>query len=290
MCKLETVALAGLIILLSIPHCNAEGALALGKNGTFSWYGISWNASTLNAARAGALQNCAARGQNCSITETFRMGCLAIVFGRRQDGASWYNWFVRPIGATAQNLALTACRNHGGNCELKGMYCDSVDEAALAAQQATAAAEQLRQQQLARAELQRAQAAAREAEQRRIAAEQAAAAAETARRAAENATRAAEERITPNNGSIFNKPLSQSWPLGLFLLILFAAIKEIWSAKVPKQYKLVVTVAIATFEWGLFAFTGVNPGDPQILPIVSVNLPVVGVAVGFGFFAKVAHA
>lgn len=48
-------------------------------------------------------------------------------------------------------------------------------------------------------------------------------------------------------------------------------------------------MGIAAFEFGLYAFTGINPADAQIVPLVSVNVPIVGVAVGFGFFVKVAH-
>ncbi len=94
---------------------------------------------------------------------------------------------------------------------------------------------------------------------------------------------------TATNDSFLNKPLSESWPIGLFLVCVIAAFKEIWSARVSPQFKLVVTVAIAAFEYGLYALTGINPADPQIVPLASVNVPVVGVAAGFGFFVKIAH-
>jgi hypothetical protein len=61
-------------------------------------------------------------------------------------------------------------------------------------------------------------------------------------------------------------------------------------AKTPPRYKFLAAFGLAGVEWGLFALTGMNPNDPKIIDLIAVNIPLVGVAVGFGFFIKHADA
>jgi hypothetical protein len=128
-------AIALLAILFSRLPCAAEGALAAGRDQRGEhWLGSSYNRSTVQEARSGAMRECLERGPNCSVAFTFRNTCIAIAFGRLPERRSGYEWVTRSTLVDAQAAVMTSCRNRGGYCELKGSFCDTVDEAQIAAQ------------------------------------------------------------------------------------------------------------------------------------------------------------
>jgi Domain of unknown function (DUF4189) len=180
--------------------------------------------------------------------------------------------------------------------------------AAEAAEQRRTAGEYEAQQ----AERQRAMAnaATQAAEQRRIVAERAAAeaeqraqAAEQRRIVAEKAAAEAEQRaqapppppglllaLDRNSNDLgtdfFSKPVSKDTALAILLFCIWMAIKEMVKSKVPPKYKFLAVFIIAGIEWSVYYVTGVNPGEPKIIDLVAMSVPLLGVAIVFGFFIK----
>jgi hypothetical protein len=79
-------------------------------------------------------------------------------------------------------------------------------------------------------------------------------------------------------------PETTSW--AIFLFCLYAAIKETVRANAAARYKFFVAFGLAGLEWAIFSMTAINPGEPKIADLISINVPLVGVAIGFGFFLK----
>lgn len=166
---------SGAFLLVGVTHSFCEGALATGRNNAGKWFGVAANHNTVLDARNAAMGQCTQRGSGCSVVFTFRGTCIAVAFGKLSDGRTGYEWSTRPSLGDAQAAVMSNCQGRGGSCELKYSSCDTIDEAAIAAQQryaAEQAAEAARQQRAAAEAA--AQQAIAEASQRRQAEEQAA--------------------------------------------------------------------------------------------------------------------
>jgi len=205
----------GILLSVSVANCFAEGALATSRDRQGFWFGISYNKNTIPEARSNAMQSCSQRGQGCSVVATFRNSCIAVIFWRG-PGRSGYGWAVRSTAAEAQNAAMSSCRSQSPYCEMKTSSCDTVDEAAIAAQR------RLAQEQ-----------AAAEANRRRIEAEQAARDAEERTKRANEATRRASSQTPPWRADPATG-ISNNKAAGLALLALIAISVVILKQGYPK--------------------------------------------------------
>jgi hypothetical protein len=94
--------ISSFLIFGASTSANAEGALAAGRDARGNhWFGVSYNKSSIQEARNGAMQTCLQKGPNCSVAATFRNRCFAIAYGRFPDRRSGYEWVTR---ATLQRL------------------------------------------------------------------------------------------------------------------------------------------------------------------------------------------
>jgi len=114
------------IVLLSSAPCAADAAFALGRDGSRSWYGFSFNHRTISEAQENALRQCMRGGPNCAIRLTFGGTCFTIVHGTLPDGRTGFNWGTRSSQGESRNAIMANCRGQGATCELKHNFCDTV--------------------------------------------------------------------------------------------------------------------------------------------------------------------
>jgi len=95
------------------------GALAIGRCGA---YGYSYNYSTRKAADARALKECPEK--DCKIVTNFSGLCMAFATDTSKSCGAW-GWATRPTRALAESVAVTQCKNAGGqSCRVRAQACD----------------------------------------------------------------------------------------------------------------------------------------------------------------------
>jgi hypothetical protein len=261
--------------------CLAEGAFALGQrpDGAY-WWGIAANRQTLQEARAAALQGCLQRGPNCSITTTFRMGCFALAAPIQGRG---FTWATRKTQSEAEQFVLSECQSHGLACQLKGSSCDSIDEAAQAAQRRQAeylAAEQARQQRLA--EQQAAENARRQRETEQQAAEQARRQRQIEEQATETArrTRLSEAQSAELHAFLTN-PMTQ-FAVSVLVPLILILLKRIVGGGEPQGESLPKRILVGTVSSTLAATILHAAGVTSEITLMSVPI-VGGLVVAFNY-------
>jgi hypothetical protein len=107
----------------------AEGAFAFGQYGNGGWAsGTAYNHRTEAEAQITAMNNCNARGYNCSIRVTFRNTCFALAV---QNNGSGFGYSFHSDINRARNDALARCAQYGLSCSVNTTFCDTVSEAAI---------------------------------------------------------------------------------------------------------------------------------------------------------------
>jgi Domain of unknown function (DUF4189) len=119
----------GLLVLLSaigglslgsISPVQAAGALAIGKCDRNGW---TYNYGSVAGARAGAVSNCAATGDDtCHVVATVIGACAAFAV----DGDCGANGYATGYSRrAAERSALGYCKSYGGeDCTIRAWVCD----------------------------------------------------------------------------------------------------------------------------------------------------------------------
>jgi hypothetical protein len=270
------LAATGICLLLTTAHCSAEGAFATGTDHRGRhWAGWTFNRSTVQSARSGAMEGCQQRGPGCSIVATFRNACFVAVYGTTR-GRSGYGWATRGTTVDAQNAALSSCRSSGMiSCEVKASVCDTVDEAAISAQRRMAqeqAAEDARRQRIAEEQ------AAEDARRQRIAAEQAARDAEQKARQAQNTYRPQDpptRSAAPIQNDDPSAGISNKKALGIAIFALLAICVVILRQGYPKLAGFTgLIMPIASFV--IYFSTGIEVKDHVTMYELPLFAPLFG--------------
>jgi hypothetical protein len=120
----QTCGLAMLVMAAVVggiaPAAEAAGAIAIGD---CDGHGFAYNHRSYGAARAAALAECRAAGNNnCQVVVVFRNACGAFAIGG-QCGAR--GWAYAGSRRQAERLALNECIKHGGtSCYVRRWVCD----------------------------------------------------------------------------------------------------------------------------------------------------------------------
>jgi hypothetical protein len=296
---------------------NVCFALAIQNGGN----GFAWSTRpNVATAQADALARCNSSNVSCSIQSSYcdnvseEATRAAEQESARQQSADyqkyaghWQQCFLGGGDGTAQSLACNLALNYPRAsyedrtkllqrrdvlvATREAMRVQREQEVRLAQEHNRLAAEGvLRQATQRAAEAEQAARRAAAAEEAARASEQRAQniAAEQQARATDPASGVGEPMAIPNanESNFMKKPVSEATAWAIFLFCLYAAIKETVKAKAPPQFKFLIAFGLAATEYGIYLISGFNPGDPKIVDVISMNIPLIGVAAGFGFFIR----
>ena len=114
------IAVAGALVRSVIGLGHAAGALAIGPCGA---YGLAYDYTAADAARAEAMRKCAGKG--CKVVASMKMNCAAFAVDMRNACGSYGVASASRLGP-AQNTALQQCYSNGGkDCVIRAFVCDA---------------------------------------------------------------------------------------------------------------------------------------------------------------------
>jgi hypothetical protein len=118
--KLMLLSAAAWLLLLVGSAAQAAGALAIGRCDRNGW---SYGYGSMSEARGQAVMHCAENGDSsCHVVYSFVGQCAAFAVSGSCGARGWARASDR---GTAEQLAIEACVNYGGNnCTIRRWVCD----------------------------------------------------------------------------------------------------------------------------------------------------------------------